>query len=84
VFIFWPFIPRVRTHPKRKPKKKRNVVLDSCERSFTSQSRIPAKQQRFHSIDVHASWKCSSMILRGRAGVELGTGEGVIEGVARQ
>jgi len=23
---------------------------------------VPAKQQRFHFIDVHASWKCSSMI----------------------
>jgi hypothetical protein len=36
--------------------------------SFTSQSRVPAKQQRFHFIDVHASWKCSSMILKGWAG----------------
>lgn len=44
--------------PKWKPKK-RNVVLDSCERSFTSQSRIQQQQQRFHFIDVHASWKCS-------------------------
>ncbi len=52
--------------------------------SFTSQSREPAKQQRFHFIDVHASWKCSSMILRGQAGEEFGTGEGVTEGVARQ
>jgi hypothetical protein len=42
------------------------------------------KQQRFHFIDVHASWKCSSMILRGWAGVEFGTGEAVTEGVARQ
>jgi hypothetical protein len=37
------------------------------------------KQQRFHFIDVHASWKCSSMMLR-----EFGTGEEVTEGVARQ
>jgi hypothetical protein len=34
--------------------------------SFTLQIRVPAKQQRFHFIDVHASWKCSSVILRGR------------------
>jgi hypothetical protein len=22
-------------------------------------AKVPAKQQRFHFIDVHASWKCS-------------------------